>query len=109
MSAGKDLRQEFSQPEESAIDHAAVSRMLGITAANMLETISTDIAFMIDNGRRDTLEGYIFCLSRIMSHKMAWRCISETFAEKEETVPDDYRSLFGQTDPPTKSTMTVNQ
>ena len=111
MSVGKELRefaQEPSEKQPSTPTHAAVSRMLGITAANMQETIIADICGMIDEGYRPPLEGYILCLSRIVSHNVAWRCITEAFSNKKESVPKKYYDLFGQEQKtPPKSRMTV--
>ncbi len=112
MAAGKELREFAQQTSKVNNQSQAAIRMLGITAANMQETIIADIAAMISQGHRDALEGYILCLSRIVSHKIAWRCITEAFSQKNEAVPKKYFELFGQeytNPPPPKSQMTVEK
>jgi hypothetical protein len=114
VSVSRELR-EFAQQQSVENDYAdtqtAVAHMLGITASNMQDTIISDICNMIEHGFRVALEGYVLCLSRIVSHKTAWRCINEAFAKKGESVPQKYFDLFGQSlkTIPTKSNFVVQK
>ncbi len=98
MSVVRELRESVQQErsENYTDTQVAVACMLGITAANMQDTIISDICNMIEQGLRVALEGYILCLSRIVSHKIAWRCITEAYIKKGESVPKKYYDLFGQ-------------
>ncbi len=102
MSTPKELRERFrskSSQEEHTPSGTRVQMadILGLTAEDMHNIIVDDIAGMIDKGYRPAMEGYILCLSRIMSHDKAWKSIIEAFHQKSEKVPSKYYSQFGQT------------
>lgn len=91
------LRQTSDQEEATVTSESsqvAVARLIGITAANMMDTIQSDIESMIEEGLRNQLDGYIFCLSRIVSHKKAWHSINRAFNSKGEKVPQKYKQQF---------------
>ena len=100
MSVNPEILKLRQSPntEESTVasesSQAAVARLVGITAINMMDTIQADIESMIDEGLRMQLDGYIFCLSRIVSHKKAWYSISQAFHNKGEKVPHKYKQQF---------------
>lgn len=96
MSIGRDLEKQFQETHSKEDTASAISGLLGITAENMGNTIIDDIASMIRKGYRDALEGYILCLSRIIRHSVAWKCIGEAFGKTGEKIPQKYYELFGQ-------------
>jgi len=99
MSAGKDLLKQFAQENTSANlnkQSNILSELLGITAINMVNTITSDISTMIDKGLTKELKGYILCLSRIMKHDIAWEYIQDSFKNCNEKIPQKYYELFGQ-------------
>lgn len=99
MTIGKDLEKQLAADnEKEKVPASTISQMIGMTAAWTVETIIGDIEAMIEKGYRPSLEGYIFCLSRIMQHEKAWQCIVKAFSHKGEIVPPKYYKQFGQTE-----------
>ena len=108
MGAGKELRERFSQPQKAQEQSASISEILGITAISMTETIIDDIVAMIKKDYILSLEGYIFCLSRIMKHEVAWKCIEVAFRKAKTRIPSKYYKQFGvdpHNMPPPKGTV----
>jgi len=100
MSIPRELRERFQKkidPTPTREIRANVSDLLGIALKDIHEIVVADISKMIEQGYRKPLEGYILCLSRIISHKTAWECVTEAFHKKNEKVPSKYFSQFGQT------------
>lgn len=99
MSISKDLRERFAQPEEkkdTSNISAIVTEALGIANEDLEEVIVGDISSMIDKGYRQAMEGYVFCLSRILDHSKCWNYISRAFNSRNEKVPEKYHQQFGQ-------------
>ncbi len=96
MSIGRDLEKQFQETHSEDAKRAGISELLGITAKNMGDTIIDDLATMIKKGFREALEGYVLCLSRIIKHSIAWKCIGEAFGKTGEKIPQKYYELFGQ-------------
>ena len=83
-------------PETTPRDYQATfAAALGLNTTGMVEVVISDLCQMIENEQRHSAEGYIQCLYRIMSHKLAWNCITQAFAKKNESVPSKIRTLFG--------------
>jgi len=101
MSTPRELRERFKQgagdkPPAPKI-RANISEILKLTAAqDMRDSITADIGAMIEKGYRSALEGYVLCLSRIISHDTAWSYILEAFRSKNENVPGKYYKQFGK-------------
>lgn len=93
--------------EKPASGKQTVATMLGLMGSIAVETIMTDISGMIDKNMFKELDGYIFALSRIMRHDMAWQCIVHSFAEKNEPIPAKYYSHFKQSMVQQKQRMTA--
>jgi len=98
MSISKELRERFSLPEEKDTSDLSslVTEALGIANADLEDVIIGDIVAMIKKSYRPALEGYIFCLSRILDHKKSWNYINKAFNECHEKVPEKYHRQFGQ-------------
>lgn len=97
MSISKDLRERFTQPETGTNSVSAiVACALGIANENLEEVIVSDISAMIDKGYRQAIEGYVFCLSRILDHSKCWIYINKAFNDRNEKIPEKYRHQFGQ-------------
>lgn len=98
MSISKELRERFAQPEEKNTSGISpiVTEALGIASEDLEEVIVGDISAMIDKGYRKAMEGYIFCLSRILDHNKCWKYINRAFNERNEKVPERYHLQFGQ-------------
>jgi hypothetical protein len=92
-SSIKKLREQFQKPVH---DTKIVADVLGIIKDEMQESIIADLTAMIDKSYRAALEGYIYCLSRIVRHDVGWTCIIKAFAAKNEQVPKKYYAQFGQ-------------
>jgi len=100
MSVGKELRERFSQEKDTPTpSFEVVSQVLGITTEDMEEIIISDISAMLQKDYQSALEGYIFCLSRIIDHKRAWGYITQAFSSQGGKVPTKYYKQFGQTQP----------
>jgi len=95
MSIGKELRERFAQENDSP-DLPTVTDLLGIIKEDLEEVVVGDISAMIEKNYRPALEGYIFCLSRILDHAKCWQYINRAFSEQNEKVPERYRNQFGQ-------------
>lgn len=103
MSNPRELRERFkrqpdgNKPSGCPESRSNVSEILGLTAAqDMKDAITGDIEAMIEKGYRSALEGYVLCLSRIISHDTAWEYILEAFRNKNEHVPGKYYKQFGK-------------
>lgn len=98
MSVSRELRERFSRsPENNAAGVSPiVTEALGIANADLEEVIIGDISAMLKKGYYTPLEGYIFCLSRIISHKKAWKCILKAYSDCGQSVPKKYYPHFGQ-------------
>lgn len=99
MSISKELRERFAKPETNQ-DPSSVSLIvaeaLGIAKQDLEDVIVGDISAMIDKDYRKALEGYVFCLSRILDHSKCWGYINTAFNNSNEKVPERYRQQFGQ-------------
>ena len=98
MSISKELRERFAQPEEKDTSDISpiVTKALGIASKDLEEVIVGDISAMLNKGYRKAMEGYIFCLSRILDHAKCWKYINKAFNDHNEKVPERYRQQFGQ-------------
>lgn len=98
MSISKELRERFARTEEKDTSglSASVIEALGIANEDLEEVIVGDIAAMIEKNYRLALEGYIFCLSRILDHAKSWEYINKAFNDRNEKVPERYHHQFGQ-------------
>ena len=98
MSVSKELRERFALSEEKNTSDLSpiVTEALGIANADLEEVIVGDIIAMIEKGYRPALEGYIFCLSRILDHAKGWKFINLAFNDRNEKVPERYHHQFGQ-------------
>ena len=98
MSISKELRERFAQSEEKNTSDISpiVTEALGIASEDLEEVIVGDISAMIDKGYRKAMEGYIFCLSRILNHAKCWKYINRAFSDHSEKVPERYHQQFGQ-------------
>jgi len=94
----KELRERFSQSEDQKSLNIAplVNEILGIVGDDLEEVIVGDIRAMIKKNYRQSLEGYVFCLSRILNHDKCWKYINIAFKEQNEKVPNKYYNQFGQ-------------
>jgi hypothetical protein len=95
-STSKELRERFASEKKTESNPNAMAQLLGITAMNMVDTITSDISTMIEKEYRAALEGYVLCLSRIMNHDTAWQCITDAFLQKGEKLPKKYYKQFGK-------------
>lgn len=91
IKSSQEANQSKKDEEESKL---LVANMIGLTMANMDDVVRDDIYNFITNGRRETLDGYVFCLSRLMSHEVAWRAIGTAFKKSGEKVPSKYEKMF---------------
>lgn len=98
MSISKELRERFVKTGEKSTSDLSplVTEALGIANENLEAVIVNDITTMIDKGYRPALEGYIFCLSRILDHTKSWKYINRAFNDRNEKVPERYHRQFGQ-------------
>lgn len=100
MSTSKELRERFAPKEakNTSISPEMVNHALGIVTEDLRDVITGDISAMLKQGGayRRSIDGYIFCLSRIMDHKKAWDYITEAFRSQGEKVPTKYYQQFGQ-------------
>ncbi len=96
-SPGRQLSDQLSNKDQN-LDSAqrAAREMVGLISRIAAETVYSDIALMIQKSKRTELDGYIFCLSRVVQHKFAWECIVKAFADQNETVPAKYFSYFNK-------------
>ena len=74
----------------------SVATALGINSISMIESIMHDIEEMIKGDKIYSLDGYILCLSRIISHKIGWECVNMVFTKMSMPVPSHFKVLFGQ-------------
>ncbi len=94
-----DHVDESGLPAASPKDYQATfAAAIGLNTTGMVEVITHDLKRMIDKEQRFSLEGYIQCLYRIMSRKVAWECITEAYGQKNEPIPAKIKMLFGQKD-----------
>ncbi len=98
-------------PDPTLHDYqASFATALGIQSVGMIEVIIADLCSMIKKEQRHSLEGYVICLARIESHKIAWECINSAFSKMNEKLPSHFLSLFNQTEqvtPPKSTTPTI--
>lgn len=100
MSISKELRERFTkEPEKDTSDLAQelLKGTFALASEDMAEVVISDISGMLRLDYRKALDGYILCLSRIISHERAWDYISEAFQACGEKVPAKYYERFGRT------------
>ncbi len=97
-SIGKELRERFKPPRNSEQSNLISEVVSGITITNLEETITNDVEAMIHKGYRQALDGYILCLSHIVSHDKAWEAINKAFIQCNEKVPHKYFKQFGKSE-----------
>ena len=96
-STPRELRERFSKPDqETSPVHVNVKEILGIVSTEMSDIITADIAAMLEKSYTKSMEGYIFCLSRIINHDIAWQSIAAAFSQNNEDVPKKYYKQFGR-------------
>jgi hypothetical protein len=83
-----------SEPEKPTKTEAKSA--IGFILAAAEETIISDLIQMINEKQTHSLEGYVFCLSRVVNHNEAWHCICEAFRKCNAPLPGKYYSLFGK-------------
>jgi len=91
-----ELKGSFPNPAVPE-KQMAIATALGINAIGMVEAIIHDLKKMIEQEQRYSIDGYILCLSRIISRDVAWKCMEKAFGEKGEPVPSRYQKLFERT------------
>lgn len=97
MNTSKTLIQNLREQSQNRLTvKTNVAHLVGIVAKQLDETIYVDVQDMIDKNRREALDGYVYCLSRIVSKSVAWEQIQRAFQDKKEKVPGKYVSLFSQ-------------
>ncbi len=96
VSVSRELRERFAKSEEKTDLSSIVTEALGIASEDLEAVIVGDIAAMIEKDYRPALEGYIFCLSRILDHAKGWEYINRAFNDRNEKVPERYHHQFGQ-------------
>ncbi len=97
VSISKELRERFAPEKKDISDVSSiVTEALGIANEDLEEVIVGDISAMINKDYRRAMEGYIFCLSRILDHTKCWEYINKAFNDHNEKVPERYRQQFGQ-------------
>ena len=85
---------EFPSVDASSVSGAAT--VLGITSMGMVDVIVSDIKELLGRNQWDSLNGYVLCLSRIISTDIAWNCITEGFKGCKEAIPQKYYKAFGK-------------
>lgn len=83
-------------PEPDVSPQLGVATMLGITSMGMVDVIVSDIRELLGRNQWNSLNGYVLCLSRIISKEVAWKCITEGFKECKESIPQKYYKAFGK-------------
>ncbi len=81
-----------SQPKKETL-----ANIIGLMGSITIEVILSDINKMLEANKRENLDGYIFGLSRLLRHDLAWQCIVDAFADRNEPVPSKYYPQFGKT------------
>lgn len=81
-------------PDSDVSPDLGAAAMLGITSVGMVETIISDVKELLNRNQWDSLDGYILCLSRIVAKEIAWKCITESFKECKESIPQKYFKAF---------------
>lgn len=96
----QQLSETVKQPGDAPLEmnddnqKDAIANMLGLMGANAVESIMSDITKMLDRNMRDTLDGYVLALSRIIRHDLAWKCIVHSFADANIPIPQGYYRQF---------------
>ena len=123
MSFARQLREQFTTTDKPSAEgntnatppptpqqgRASVAIALGINSIGMVDAISSDILDMLKKNQRYSLDGYVYCLSRIISHATAWECIIQSYKTAGEAVPKKYQQLFDKeiADTSPRKTMSV--
>ncbi len=97
---GHQLRKQVAnsqKPDPQKVSEQ-ITQMLGFVANQYTDIIIHDLFLLIDKGqsRREELDGYVKALCRCMAHDLAWHCISDAFHNSNQTIPDQYYSLFNR-------------
>lgn len=94
----KQLRDKnLDQPLKTEYIATTITQMLGFVGQMAVNGIQSDIELMIEKNKWRELDGYIFALSKIMKHDLAWACIEKSFANKKISVPPKYKPYFSNT------------
>jgi len=96
MSISRELREQFIHSKNTTTDSSLVAEALGLARQDLEEVIVSDISAMIKRDYRRALEGYIFCISRILDHTKSWEYITKAFISCNEKVPERYHQQFGR-------------
>jgi len=99
---GRQIGESAQQlsPEYQAEQKAVLANLIGMQVSNLDFTIYTDALAMIKNDQRERLDGYIYCLSRIISHEVALTQIQRAYKDVGESIPKYYLQLFNLDPPP---------
>ena len=71
-----------------------ISKIIGLTMANLDNAVVDDICKMIEEDRREGIDGYVLCLSRVLRHDVAQDLIKKAFESKNEKPPAKYKLIF---------------
>lgn len=85
-----------SFPTNKISPQAGAAALLGINSLGMVETIIADISELLSRNEWKSLNGYVLALSRIISHEVAWKCITESFRQSKESVPKKFYEVFSR-------------
>ena len=101
-----ELKGSFPEPAVPE-KQMTVATTLGINSIGMVEIIIHDLKQMIEKEQRYSIDGYILCLSRIISKEISWRCITKAFSDQGEPIPSQYQQLFNRNEEKLPPTMEV--
>jgi len=106
---GRELQQTISNvenekaqgfkphlPRDRTNEKETLANIIGLMGSMTIEVILSDINKMLESNKRENLDGYIFALSRLLRHDLAWQCIVEAFSDHNEPVPFKYYPQFGK-------------
>ncbi len=97
-SISRQIEAQISDEIDPFIPPAKFDKVMEVIQGAALGRIQTaivdDIGAMIDKNQRYSIDGYILCLSRMISHEIAWSGVQEAYQAKNQTVPPKYAKLF---------------
>lgn len=95
-SIESSAQQVKPKPEIPPQQKEAIANLVGLVVSGFDETVISDLSTLIQQGRREGINGYVLCLSRVVRHELGWELVKKAFEQEKEKVPSKYNRLFGQ-------------
>lgn len=92
----KNITNQKPQGEDPQQHVATLKKLVGLTVQQVDQTLTDDLAQLIEKQMNNGVSGYLHCLSRLMRHDVAWEIVCAAYHRNDQKPPAKYAALFGR-------------